>query len=129
MTNKKRGDFVRDANDVLDPATDLVRVEAVKAKLDELTTAQMVIEKMNADGRRWLVGLVNANGWTNKEAATALGLNVNRVGALMAAKSMILTEEETVLMLERMLLIDVDSSPALGEESPSTVTAMRSKAS
>jgi hypothetical protein len=110
MSIKKRGDYVRDAKDVIDPATDLVRIKEVQDKANELVSCQIAIEKMCTRGVVWLLGLINANGWTNIEAAKALGLNVNRVGALTTGKSDILTENETSLMLRMMLLIDVDES-------------------
>ena len=128
MTNKKRGDYVRDAADVIDPATDLVRIKEVRAKATELLAHQVAITQMCIDARRWLLGLINANGWTNIDAAKALGLNVNRIGALITGKSESITEDETSLMLERMLLIDVDSSSALGEKSSPEVVPIRHKA-
>jgi hypothetical protein len=128
-TNKKRGGYVRDAADVIDPATDLVRIKAVEDRMKELDACRVAIEKMCSQGVVWLLGLIHANGWTNIEAAKAVGININRVGAIGRGEIDALTEKEVALMLERMLLIDADSSSSVGENSSPEVVAIGRKAS
>jgi predicted XRE-type DNA-binding protein len=107
-TNKKRGDYVRDAADIINVDTDRVHVPAVEDILGVFQAARHTIDETRNQARRWVLGLINANGWSNGEAAHALGLTPNRVGLLISGKVEALTEVEMLTMLNRTLLIDVD---------------------
>jgi hypothetical protein len=129
MTQKRKTSaLMQDATDILDPATGMVRADAVKSKIDHLRIARLQIEAMVANVPVWISGLSAANGWNNTEAADALGITVNRVGQLLGMKSAA-TEREVVTILDRMLLIDVDTSLPVIEISRTPVTPIRQESS
>jgi hypothetical protein len=110
MSTKNTLTRIKDAADILDPSTGMVRRDKMQAEIDSINAALTVLAKAQEAMITRLVGVMAANGFNNTEAAAALnGFDVNRLGAIItddAKKRKLATVGDVIHLLTAMLTVD-----------------------
>ena len=101
---------IKEAADVLDPNTGMVRKDKVQAEIDSINAALAIVDKAQRAMLPRLLGVMAANGFNNTEAAKALkAFDVNRLGAIITEddeKRKLATVGDVIHLLSAMLTVD-----------------------